>query len=58
MTHYNKLPEVMNIAASDANGQRAWYSNYGPNLFLNAPSGQVNSRLAYPGMCLFLFVSQ
>jgi subtilisin family serine protease len=53
MTHYNKLPEVMPIAASDANGLRAWYSTCGPNLFVNAPSGQVNSGVAYPGISLF-----
>jgi hypothetical protein len=50
MAHFNKLPETMNIAASDANGLRSWYSNFGPNLFINAPSGQVNNGVAFPGI--------
>jgi subtilisin family serine protease len=34
----NKYPEVIAVGASDHNDKRSWYSNYGPELDLVAPS--------------------
>ena len=39
----NKYPEVIAIGASDHNDRRSWYSNYGPELDLVAPSSWHNT---------------
>jgi subtilisin family serine protease len=45
-------PQVMAVAAIDQDGRRAWFSNYGTNVDVNAPGVNIYSSLPQQGVRL------
>lgn len=43
------FPEVFNVSAVDANGDIAYYSNFGPEVFVAAPGGDIGADVQPDG---------